>query len=61
VCACFAVWQNAFDHVKWAKLMQILEETGTEKTKYIITSRGKNTGTVKIQLGGKMIDRVDKF
>jgi hypothetical protein len=27
----------------------------------MITSRGKNTGTVKIQLGGRMIDRVDKF
>jgi hypothetical protein len=26
-CACLTVWQKTFDGVKWAKLMQIIEET----------------------------------
>ena len=30
LCACFIDWQKAFDHVKWAKLMQILKGTGTD-------------------------------
>jgi predicted transcriptional regulator len=47
------------------QIQEPLEELGlqinTEKTKYIITSRGKNTGTMTIKPGGKMIERVDKF
>ena len=27
LCAFFVDWQNAFDHVKWSKLMQILKES----------------------------------
>jgi hypothetical protein len=27
LCACIIDWQKAFDHVNWAKLMQILKET----------------------------------
>jgi len=23
LCACFIAWQNVFDHVNWAKLMQV--------------------------------------
>ena len=47
------------------QVLEPLEEPGlhinTGKIKYMITSRGKNTGTVTTQLGGKMIDRVDKL
>jgi hypothetical protein len=25
---CITIWQKAFDHVKWTKLMQIPKETG---------------------------------
>jgi len=28
LCACFIDWQKAFDRVNWAKLMQIIKETG---------------------------------
>jgi len=27
---CFIDWQKASDHVKWTKLMQILNKTGTD-------------------------------
>ena len=30
LCACFVDWQEAFDRVKWNKLMQIINETGIE-------------------------------
>ena len=30
LCVCFIDWQKAFDHVKWAKLMQILKGTGID-------------------------------
>jgi hypothetical protein len=30
LCACFIDWQKAFDCVKWAKLLQILKETGID-------------------------------
>jgi hypothetical protein len=28
-CTCFIDWQKAFDHVNWTKLMQILNNIGT--------------------------------
>jgi hypothetical protein len=31
--ACFIDWQKAFDHVNWAKLMQIPRETGINSAK----------------------------
>jgi len=27
ICACFIDWQKASDHLKWTKLMQILNKT----------------------------------
>jgi hypothetical protein len=30
LCVCFIDWQNAFDQVKWTKLMQILKGTGID-------------------------------
>jgi hypothetical protein len=35
LCACFMVWQEAFNRANWTKCMQILKETG-------IDWRGKN-------------------
>ena len=29
-CACFIVWQKAFDHVNWTILLQIMIETGMD-------------------------------
>jgi hypothetical protein len=30
ICICFIHWQRAFDHVKWKKLMEILQKTGID-------------------------------
>jgi hypothetical protein len=30
LCVCFTDWQNAFDHLKQTKLMQMLKETGID-------------------------------
>jgi hypothetical protein len=47
------------------QLLKPLEELGlqisTGKTKCMITSRGKNTGTVMIQPGGKIIYRIPRL
>jgi hypothetical protein len=30
LCSCFIDWQKILDHVKWTKLIQILQETGVD-------------------------------
>jgi len=36
LCACFIDWQKACDCAKWIKLMHILKENGTDRSKRLI-------------------------
>jgi hypothetical protein len=65
-CVCITDWQKAFDHVNWAKLMQILKGTGIDWHKRRLISKlcmdqsskirldHRETRSVKI---GRVIDR----
>ena len=47
---CFIDWQEAFDRVKWTKLMQILKETGIACRERRLISNLYMTQSVKVRL-----------
>jgi hypothetical protein len=40
ICVCFIDWQEAFDRVKWTKLMEILKKTGINWCERRLISKG---------------------
>jgi len=50
--AYFKEWQKASDHVKWTKLMQILQKTGTDWHKRRLISKMYVDQSIKKQKRG---------
>jgi hypothetical protein len=50
ICACFKDWQKTSEHVKWKKLMQILNKTGIDWHKRRLISKLYMDQSIKVQL-----------
>jgi hypothetical protein len=57
ICICFTDWLKAFDRVKWAKLMEILQ-TGIDWCERILISKLYMDQSVKVRLDQEVTKNV---
>jgi hypothetical protein len=61
ICACFIDWQKASDHVKWTKLMQILNKSGTDWHERKLIGKLYMDRSIKVQLEDVLLFLTDSI